>query len=60
MESKVYSVADIQCILDISRSKAYEYVRKVYREGKPFRVIKVGDNYRILKESFEAWINAPQ
>lgn len=58
MESQVYSVADIQCLLDVSRSKAYEFIKKVYREGEPFRVVKVGDNYRIPKVSFEAWLNA--
>ncbi len=28
-------------------SKAYEYIRKVYKDKPPFRVIKDGTNYRI-------------
>ena len=52
MESKIYTVTNIKDLLNISRTKAYEYVKKVYKEGKPFKVIKVGENYRIPKTSF--------
>ena len=44
MESKIYTVTNIKDLLNISRTKAYEYVKKVYKEGKPFKVIKVGEN----------------
>lgn len=57
MEQKVYSISDIKEILGISRTKAYEFVRKVYDEKKPFRVIRVGDNYRIVKSSFDSWLD---
>lgn len=53
MEPKVYSVSDIKDILGISRTKAYEYVKTVYKEQRPFRVIKIGDNYRIPKAGFD-------
>ncbi len=53
MESKIYTVTNIKDLLNISRTKAYEYVKKVYKEGKPFKVIKVGENYRIPKTSFD-------
>ena len=45
-------------ILGISRTKAYEYeyVKSVYEKKEPFRVIKVGDNYRIVRSSFEKWL----
>ena len=56
MESKVYSISEIKDILGISRTKAYEYVKKVYEKKEPFRVIKIGDNYRIVRSSFEKWL----
>ena len=57
MESKIYTVTDIKDLLNISRTKAYEYVKKVYKEGKPFKVIKVGENYRVPKTIFDKWLN---
>lgn len=57
MEQKVYSISDVQEILGVSRTKAYEYIKKVYEEKKPFRVIKVGNNYRISKASFDRWLD---
>lgn len=57
MEQKVYEISDIQNILGISRTKAYEYIKKVYEDKKPFRVIKVGKNYRIHKASFDKWLD---
>lgn len=57
MESKVYTVNDIQKILGIGRTAAYDYIKKVEKEKKPFRVIKIGASYRIPKESFDKWIN---
>ena len=56
-EKKVYEVRDIQDILGISRNGAYEFVRKAYDTGKPFRVIKIGGNYRIPKTSFDTWLD---
>lgn len=56
MEQRVYSISDIQEILGVSRTKAYEYIKKVYHEKKPFRVIKVGGNYRIPKSGFDKWL----
>lgn len=57
MEPKVYSVSEIQDILGISRTKAYDFVRKVYKENGPFRVIKIGDSYRIPKKGFDQWLD---
>ena len=57
MESKVYTITEIKDILDISRTKAYEYIKKVHKEQYPFRAIKIGSNYRIIKASFDKWIN---
>ena len=53
----VYSISEIREILGVSRTKAYEYIKKVYEEKGPFRVIKVGSNYRVIKSSFDQWLN---
>lgn len=58
--SKVYSAEEIQRLLGIGRSKVYDYLEKVYKEKKPFRVIKIGRIYRIPKESFDSWISGDE
>ncbi|WP_330652054.1 helix-turn-helix domain-containing protein [[Clostridium] symbiosum] len=57
-EKIVYEVKDIQNLLGIGRNTAYEFIRQAYKENGPFRVIKIGDSYRIPKESFDRWINS--
>lgn len=52
MESQVYTVNDLMNLLNISRTKAYDFVKKAYDEQNMFRVIKVMGSYRIPKESF--------
>ena len=56
MDAKVYSITEVKDILGVSRTKAYEYIRKVYKDKSPLRVIKVGTNYRIIKSSFDSWL----
>ena len=56
METMVYTVDDIRKLLGVSRSAAYDYVKKVEKEKQPFRVIRVGTTYRIPKESFNSWL----
>ncbi len=51
-EKRVYSVEEIQKILDISKTTAYELVRKA-----PFRVIHVGNAIRISKIDFDRWLD---
>lgn len=55
--SVVYDLADIQKRLKISRTTAYDFVRKVYKEKGPFPVLKIGKMYRIPKAGFEQWIS---
>lgn len=55
-DKKVYSVQDIQDILGIGRTTAYEFIRNTYENRKPFKVIKIGDTYKIPKDSFDKWI----
>lgn len=54
---KVYNVNDIQNLLGLGRSKAYEFVREVYHDKKPFQVLKIGSSYRIPSHSFDKWLN---
>lgn len=56
-EKKVYEVEEIQQILCVSRTSMYEFIRRVYKEQKPFKVIRIGKVYRIPKASFDRWLN---
>lgn len=51
-EKKTYTVDEIQDILNISRTTAYELVKKNY-----FKVIKIGRTIRISKKSFDEWFD---
>lgn len=51
-EKKVYSVSEIQDILDISRNTAYQLVA-----DPPFKVMKIGGTIRISKAGFDAWLD---
>ena len=53
---QVYTPSEIQVLLGIGRSKTYHYLAQVHLEGKPFRVQKIGNQYRILKKSFDDWM----
>ena len=53
---QVYTPSEIQVLLGIGRSKTYQFLAQVYFEGKPFRVLKIGNQYRILKKSFDEWM----
>lgn len=60
MESKrVYSMTEIQTILKLGRTKTYNFLEEVYKIQKPFKVLKIGKQYRIPKESFDKWLNSP-
>lgn len=55
---KVYSISDIQKLLALGRTKTYSFLEEVYRNKKPFKVIKIGKQYRIPKDSFDKWLNS--
>lgn len=42
IDQRVYSAEDIQMILGVKRSAAYNFLTKVYKEGEPFLVHKSG------------------
>ena len=52
----VYSVADIQMLLGIGKSKVYQFLEEVYKSQFPFIVIKIGKLYKIPKRSFDEWV----
>ena len=52
-ESRTYTVDDIAAILDIGRTTAYQLVREGY-----FKSIRIGNAIRIIKQSFEEWLEA--
>lgn len=56
MDKLVYTTHEVQDMLGLSRNTAYSFVRDVYKTGEPFKVIKAGSSYRILKESFDNWL----
>ena len=51
-EKRAYSVDDIMAILDISRSSAYILIKK-----NLFRSVKIGNQLRISKASFDEWLH---
>lgn len=59
METQVYLASDIQRALGLGKTKTYKFLNEVYRQKNPlFRVIKVGGSVRVLKSSFDQWLNA--
>ena len=56
IDQRVYSAEDIQVMLGVKRSAAYNFLTKVYKYGTPFLVHKIGTMYRVPKESFDAWL----
>ena len=56
IDQRVYSAEDIQVMLGVKRSAAYNFLTKVYKDGAPFLVNKIGTMYRVPKESFDAWL----
>ena len=50
------TVEDTAKILGISLSSAYTMTEKAFKTGEPFRVIRIGKSYRIMKKSFFDYI----
>ena len=52
-EKKVYTAKEIAEILEMSVNGVY----RIMRSGSPpFKVLKVGSTYRVLKKSFDEWL----
>ena len=52
VERLTYSVLEIAMILGICKNKAYELCN-----SDLFRIIRVGRTLRIVKPSFDSWLN---
>lgn len=50
---KSYSVAEIQQILGISRPTAYNLIKK-----NEFQSVRMSSGIRIIKASFDAWLDS--
>ena len=59
-DKKIYTVADIQKILNLSQNTAYSFIRNCYENKINFRVLKIGRDYRIPITSFEKWLYGEQ
>lgn len=57
MEKKLYTIQEVEKILKISRSSAYRFIKDVYLVQHPFKVLRIENQYRIVKASFDAWVN---
>lgn len=55
-EKLVYEVEEIQKMLSLGRNSTYTFLDKVYKEQKPFRVLKFGKVIRVPKASFDSWL----
>ena len=51
-EKRTYTVDEIQDILDIGRSSAYNLVKQNH-----FHSVRIGGTIRISKKSFDAWLD---
>ena len=54
---KVLTVNDVQEILQISQKTAYNLVRQALVTRDLFKVIKIGNRYKIPTESFLNWLD---
>lgn len=54
---KVYSPKEIQKMLGLGKESVYVFLEEVYKNKKPFIVIKIGKLYKIPKEPFNRWLN---
>ncbi|MCD8326538.1 MAG: helix-turn-helix domain-containing protein [Lachnospiraceae bacterium] len=54
---QLYDVEDVQRILQVGRTTAYQFVREAYKNQKPFKVIKIGRVYRIPRQKFDEWVS---
>jgi len=60
IEKMVYDVEEIQEMLSLGRNSTYALLDKVYKEQKPFRVLKFGKVIRVPKESFDNWLTGKE
>lgn len=54
-EKRIYTVAEIQNILGVSKTSAYNLVK-----SGMLHIVKVGGQYRVSKKSFDAWFEGQE
>lgn len=54
-ERRTYLVEDIEKILGIGRSSAYELVKQGH-----FKIVRIGTAIRISKKSFDEWLDSQE
>lgn len=54
-EKKSYTVPEVMRILDTTRQSVYKLIK-----NGCFRVVKVKEGYRIVKNSFDDWLNGTE
>lgn len=55
-EKQVYHVEEIQSMLSLGRNSTYAFLEKVYKDQKPFKVLKFGKVIRVPKVPFDDWL----
>lgn len=55
-ECLTITVDEAAVVLGISRSSAYQMAELAFKNHGPFKVLRIGKCYRILKESFYRYI----
>lgn len=56
-EKQVYDAEDISAMLQLCRSKTYNFLNEVLESAKPpFRVLKIGRLLRVPKKDFDEWL----
>lgn len=55
-EATVYTPEQIGELLHLKRSATYQFLSKAYKE-QPFKVLRIGSQYRIPKKAFDDWLS---
>ena len=59
--AKLYDIEDLQELLGIGRTRAYELVKEAYKTQQPFKVIKLGKTlpYYLKSHLMTGWKAIP-
>lgn len=55
-ERRTLRVEDVQNILGVGRSMAYNLVRSAAAAGEPFKVMRIGSTLLVSKKSFDDYL----
>ena len=54
---KVYRPDEIMQKLGLGKTKTYSFLKQVYDQQYPFRVLKIGRLFRIPCQDFDSWLD---